>query len=68
MAAMLTKLFICGENQESYKNVRGLIIAYQKEFLNKDGTLNKFVDMIDFNAQNTEFPSRRIKDSLNEMS
>ena len=68
MAALLAKLFICGENEESYKNVRGLITAYQKEYLNKDGTLNKFVDMIDFNAQHTEFPSRRLKDSLNDMS
>lgn len=68
MAALLAKLFICGENEESYKNVRGLITAYQKEYLNKDGTLNKFVEMIDFNAQHTEFPSRRLKDSLNEMS
>ena len=68
MAALLAKLFICGENEESYKNVRGRITAYQKEYLNKDGTLNKFVDMIDFNAQHTEFPSRRLKDSLNDMS
>ena len=68
MAALLAKLFICGENEESYKNVRGLITAYQKEYLNKDGTLNKFVDMIDFSAQHTEFPSRRLKDSLNDMS
>lgn len=68
MASLLAKLFICGENEESYKNVRGLITAYQKEYLNKDGTLNKFVDMIDFSAQHTEFPSRRLKDSLNDMS
>ena len=45
-----------------------MVTAYQKEYLNKDGTLNKFVDMIDFAAQHTEFPARRLKDSLNEMS
>jgi hypothetical protein len=68
MASMLAKLFTLGENKNACKNVRGLITAYQKEYLNKDGTLNKFVDMIDFAAQHTEFPARRLKDSLNEMS
>ena len=65
---MLTKLFVTGDNEETSRNVRGLITAYQKEYLTKDGTLNKFVEMIDFVAQNTQFPSKRLKSSLQEMT
>lgn len=68
IAAMLAKLFVTGDNEETSRNVRGLITAYQKEYLTKDGTLNKFVEMIDFVAQNTQFPSKRLKSSLQEMT
>lgn len=50
---MLAKLFILGENEHSVENVRGVVLAYQKESLNRDGTLNKFVDAIDFCAEHS---------------
>jgi hypothetical protein len=50
---MLAKLFVVGENKLAKKNTRGVVTAYQKESLIKDGTLNKFMDIIDFCAENT---------------
>lgn len=67
-AAMLAKLFIVGENVHAKKSVRGLVTAYQKEYLTKDGILNKFIDVIDFCADNTQFPSKRLKASIQEMA
>lgn len=67
VASILSKLFVVGDNEETQRNVRGLVTAYQKEYLTKDGTLNKFVEMIDFQALNTEFPSNRLRNSLQDM-
>lgn len=65
--ALLAKLFTCGENEETTREVTGLVTAYEKEYLTKDGILNKFVNMADFCAENTQFPSARYKNSLAEM-
>lgn len=67
VAAKLAKDFVIGENSVSNKNIRSVVVAYAKEYLTKDGTLNKFESMIDFLAANTEFPSMRLKSSLAEM-
>ena len=66
-ASKLAKNFIFGESKDACQNVVSLVLGYQKEYLNRDGTLNKFENMIDFLAQNTEFPSLRLKSSLSEM-
>jgi len=68
MASILTHNFIFGENGTSYKNTVSTITAYQKEYLTKDGTLNKFMSMIDFDAKNTQFPNKRITNSLQTMT
>lgn len=68
MASILAHNFIFGESRKACKDTRSLVTAYQKEYLTKDGTLNKFVSMIDFCAQNTQFPSRRLKNSLDKMN
>lgn len=67
LASMIAKRFILGESKEVNKEVKCLVTAYQKEYLNKDGILNKFQSYIDFCAQNTQFPSRRLKSSLQDM-
>lgn len=67
VASVLSKLFVVGDNEETQTQVRGMVTAYQKEYLTKDGTLNKFVEMIDFQAQNTQFPSKRLKSSIQDM-
>lgn len=68
VASILAKQFIVGENEIACKNTRGVVTAYQKESLIKDGTLNKFIDIIDFCAEHTQFPSQRLKDSLADMT
>lgn len=68
LASMMAHNFILGENKESHKRVMTILTAYQKEYLaGKDGTLSKFVPMIDFIAATTEFPRRRLKNSFQEM-
>lgn len=59
--------FILGENAIANKKINTVITAYQKEYLIKDGTLNKFISMADFCAENTQFPRRRLKNSIQEM-
>lgn len=68
LASMLAKRFILGESEKVNREVKCLVTAYQKEYLTKDGILNKFQSYIDFCAQNTQFPSKRLKSSLQDMS
>ena len=64
MASILTRNFVLGENKEAWKETRSIVTAYQKEYLIKDGVLNKFVSMADFVAQHTQFPRKRLKSAL----
>ena len=68
LASMIAKRFILGESKDTNREVKCLVTAYQKEYLTKDGILNKFQSYIDFCAQNTQFPSKRLKSSLQDMS
>ena len=68
LAAMIAKRFLLGEYRETTKEVKCLVTAYQKEYLTKDGILNKFQSYIDFCAQNTQFPSRKLRSSLQDMN
>lgn len=68
LASILNHIFAVGENEEAHEKVKGIVTAYQKEYLTKDGVLNKFVDMANFCATNTQFPRKRLKNSLQEMT
>lgn len=68
LASILNHTFVLGENEEAHEKVKGIVTAYQKEYLTKDGVLNKFVDMANFCASNTQFPRKRLKNSLQEMT
>lgn len=68
LASILNHIFVVGENEEAHEKVKGIVTAYQKEFLTKDGVLNKFIDMANFCATNTQFPRKRLKNSLQEMT
>lgn len=68
LASILNHIFVVGENKEAHEKVKGIVTAYQKEYLTKDGVLNKFVDMANFCATNTQFPRKRLKNSLQEMT
>lgn len=67
MASILSHDFVLGVNRESHSNVRAVVTASKKEYLTKDGTINKFLEMADFLAEHTQFPRRRLKDSMQEM-
>lgn len=67
IAAIMCKMFLLGESMTSLNKVKCTIVADQKEFLIKDGSLNKFVDGIDFCSKYTQFPKARLKNSLSEM-
>lgn len=67
VASILAKLFTIGENKNTSKRVRGMVMAYQKEYLVKDGTLNKFEEMKDFLAENTQWPYKTLTSSLDKM-
>lgn len=69
LASMMSHNLILGENEEVKKRVTTVLSAYLKEYLSeKDGTLSKFTPMIDFLAQNTEFPRLMYKRSQAEMT
>lgn len=68
LASILNHIFVVGENEEANEKVKGIVTAYQKEYLTKDGVLNKFVDMANFCATYTQFPRKRLKNSLQEMT
>lgn len=68
LASILNHIFVVGENKDAHEKVKGIVTAYQKEYLTKDGVLNKFVDMANFCAANTQFPRKRLKNSLQEMT
>lgn len=66
--AKLCRNFIFGESAVSMKNTNSFAIAGSKEYLTKDGVLNKFLAMADFCAENTPFPRlRELKNSINDM-
>lgn len=68
LASIMAHNLILGENKIAHKRVMTILTAYQKEYLSgKDGTLSKFVPIIDFLASSTEFPRRRLKNSQQEM-
>lgn len=68
MASVLTHNFVLGESATACQSITSLATAYQKEYLTKDGVLNKFVSMANFCAKNTQFPRRRLKNSLQDMT
>lgn len=76
VAAKLSKTFIMGNRRRTEEEIRakkpqnagGVVVAYDKQFLIKDGTLNKFEQMIDHCANNTEFPRKTLQRTLNDMS
>lgn len=68
MAAIMAKYFVLGESLDVNKMVKCMATAYQKQYLTSDGILNKFQSYIDFLAQSTEFPSKRLKSSLQDMA
>lgn len=68
LAALMGKRLILGESMSVNKRVTTILTAYLSEYLaDKDGTLSKFLPMIDHCANHTQFPKRRLIDSMSKM-
>lgn len=68
LASILSHNFIVGINELANENTTSIVTAYQKEYLTKDGVLNKFISVADFSAETTQFPRKRLKSSLQDMT
>lgn len=68
LASILSHDFILGVNEVAHYKVMSVVTAYQREYLTKDGVLNKFSSMANFCAEHTQFPRRRLKSSMQEMT
>ena len=68
LASILSHDFILGVNEVAKHRVMSVVTAYQKEYLTKDGVLNKFSSMANFCAEHTQFPRKRLKSSMQEMT
>jgi hypothetical protein len=68
LASILSHDFILGVNEIAHYKVMSVVTAYQKEYLTKDGVLNKFSSMANFCAEHTQFPRKRLKSSMQEMT
>ena len=68
-ASLLAKRFYLGESKEVNQRVNCYVTAQDTKFIknNADQTLDKFQFIIDFIADNTEFPRRRLVSSLQQM-
>ena len=40
LASIHNHIFVVGENEEAHEKLKGIVTAYQKEYLTKDGVLN----------------------------
>ena len=68
LASIMTHNLILGENEVANRRVATILTAFTKEYLSsKDGTFTKFTPMVDFCAQNTEFPRLMVKRSQIDM-
>lgn len=63
----LARIFEVGDTSTNYENVTGFAIASEKEYLIKDGILNKFEENVDWCAGHTPWPRLKTKDSINSM-
>lgn len=64
----LARNFIFGETSANTSGTKSFAVANEKEYLTKDGVLNKYLDMVNFCAEHTPFPrTRELKDSINDM-
>ena len=67
-AAMLAKRFILGESEKVRNKVTCYITASDKtKLVGGDQTLDKFQYDIDFCAEHTQFPSKRLRSSIQDM-
>ena len=68
-AGMLAKRFIIGESEENRTEVQCMVTATDRtKLIGTNQILDVFIDYIDFCAKNTQFASRRLKSSIQELA
>ena len=68
-AGMLAKRFIIGESYENRREVQCMVTAADRtKLIGTNQILDVFIDYIDFCAKNTQFASRRLKSSIQELA
>lgn len=68
-AGTLAKRFIIGESEENREEVQCMVTAADKtKLIGTNQILDVFIDYIDFCAKNTQFASRRLKSSIQELT
>ena len=66
---MLSKRFVIGEFENNQSDIQCLVTAADKtKLIGVNQILSVFIDNIDFAAKNTQFASRRLKSSLQELT
>lgn len=66
---MLSKRFTIGEFENNQSDIQCLVTAADKtKLIGVNQILSVFIDNIDFTAKNTQFASRRLKSSLQELT
>jgi hypothetical protein len=66
---MLSKRFIIGEFENNKTDIQCLVTAADKtKLIGVNQILSVFIDNIDFAAKNTQFASRRLKSSVQELT
>lgn len=72
ITAELSRIYTIGPFEppvgQKVKNARAVIMAGTKEYLIKDGTLNKFENDIAFLAEMTQYPAKQLQASLKDMT
>ena len=67
-ASKAAKRFIIGESAENHEGVQVMVTAADRtKLIGTNQILDVFVDDIDFCAKNTQFASRRLKSSIQEL-
>lgn len=67
-AARIAKRFILGESKEVCKKVQCVVTASERKYIQgANQVLDMFVYYIDFLANNTQFPAKRLVNSLHDM-
>lgn len=68
-ASLLAKRFILGESYEVSEEVQGVVTAYERKYLSgANQILDMFKKYIDFCAVNTQWPAKRLIDSMQNLT
>ena len=72
LSSALAEVYTIGDFEppkgQKVRNARAVVMAGTKEYLIKDGTLNKFEDAVSFLSEQTQYPAKQLQASLKDMT